>query len=108
MVDSSLFHSLPVAQRGDYLRCVFGASRPGARLYVSVFDEAAPFPRAVRPNAVSEEELRAAVGEVWRVEGVRPATIRARVPAAAQHALRIDSDGFAAYPSFLLTARKDA
>jgi 2-polyprenyl-3-methyl-5-hydroxy-6-metoxy-1,4-benzoquinol methylase len=42
VVDSSLFHSLAVERRTDYLRCIARAARPGAELYVSVFDAAAP------------------------------------------------------------------
>jgi SAM-dependent methyltransferase len=104
VVDSSLLHSLPVERRRDYLRCIARAARPGAQLFMSVFDTAAPFPRAVRPNAVSEPELRATVGEFWTVDNVVPAGIRARVPAALRDGLRTDEQGFVVYPSFLLHA----
>ncbi|MGH3165581.1 MAG: class I SAM-dependent methyltransferase [Trebonia sp.] len=104
VVDSSLFHSVPVGGRQDYLRCIARAARPGARLYVSVFDAAAPFPRAVRPNAVSEAELRGAVGAYWHVDSVEPAGIRARVPATVDDGVQVDELGFAVYPSFLLRA----
>jgi len=106
VVDSSLFHSLPVEGRGDYLRCIARAARPGARLCVSVFDAAAPFPRAVRPNAVSEPELRAAVGEFWQVDSVEPAGILARIPATVDDGVQVNERGFAVYPSFLLRAHR--
>lgn len=38
------------------------------RLHMSMFSATAPIPRPVRPNAVSEQELRSIVREFWRVD----------------------------------------
>jgi SAM-dependent methyltransferase len=104
VVDSSLFHSLAVERRQDYLRCIARAAQPGARLYVSAFAVDAPFPRAIRPNTVSEGELRAAVSSHWVVESVEPATIRARVPRDVLDGFTVDEHGLAVYSALLLRA----
>jgi 2-heptyl-1-hydroxyquinolin-4(1H)-one methyltransferase len=79
IVDSTLFHSMPVELREGYQRCIVRAAAPGASYFVLVFDRAAmPADRPV--NAVSEDELREVVGRYWTIDEIRPARIHANVP----------------------------
>ena len=78
IIDSTLFHSMPVELREGYQRSIVRAAAPGASYYVLVFD------RATMPaggaNAVTEAELRDVVGKYWVIDEVRPARIHANVP----------------------------
>nr|MDT0523412.1 class I SAM-dependent methyltransferase [Streptomyces sp. DSM 41633] len=74
VVDSTLFHSLPVDGRDGYLQSIHRASAPAAHLYVLVFAKGAfPAELETKPNEVSEEELRDAVSTYWIVDDIRPA-----------------------------------
>jgi SAM-dependent methyltransferase len=113
VVDSTLFHSLPVEGRDGYLQSIHRASAPGAHLYVLVFAKGA-FPAEVetKPNEVSEDELRDAVSKYWVVDEIRPAFIHANgmaLPADAPFELPPhdrDEKGRIKFPAFLLTAHK--
>lgn len=113
VVDSTLFHSLPVEGRDGYLRSVHRAAAPGARFYVLVFAEGAfPAEAETKPNAVSEDELRAAVSRHWHVDEIRPAFIHANpipVPDGAPELPAFDTDerGRIKMPAFLLAAHRD-
>ncbi|MFF3574914.1 class I SAM-dependent methyltransferase [Nocardia jiangxiensis] len=78
IVDSTLFHSMPVELRKGYQESIVRAAAPGASYFVLVFD------RATMPagpvNAVSEDELREAVAPYWTIDEIRPARIHANVP----------------------------
>jgi SAM-dependent methyltransferase len=111
IIDSTLFHSLPVEGRDGYLQSVFRAAAPGAAYYILVFAKGA-FPPEVetRPNEVDEVELRAAVGKYWEIDDVRPAFIHANpvFRDAELDTLPPDRDdkGRVMFPAFLLTAHK--
>ena len=113
VIDSTLFHSLPVEGRDGYLKSIHRASAPGAHLYVLVFAKGA-FPAEVetKPNEVSEVELRDAVSKYWEVDDIRPAFVHARgmvMPADAPAELPphdVDEKGRMKLPAFLLTAHK--
>lgn len=107
VVDSTLFHSLPVAARPDYLRAIARAARPGAVLHVLVFDERLPWPVEARPNGVGEAELRTAVRPFWDVDTITPSTIRAFVPGGMAD-LATDEKGRTMMPAFLLRAHLPA
>ena len=82
VVDSTLFHSLPVEGRDGYLRSVHRAAAPGASYYVLVFANGAfPAEWETRPNQVGEDELRAVVSKYWEIDEIRPAYIHANIPA---------------------------
>ena len=67
IIDSTLFHSLPVERRDDYLRSVHRAAAPGATYYILVFaKEAFPAEMEFGPNTVTEDELRGAVSSTGR------------------------------------------
>jgi SAM-dependent methyltransferase len=114
IVDSTLFHSLPVDGRDGYLRSAHRAAAPGAVFYILVFANGA-FPQDVDfgPNTVSEDELREAVSKYWTVDEIRPAFIHANmavaVPADAPFTMpdwEKDEKGRDKMPAFLLTAHK--
>jgi SAM-dependent methyltransferase len=113
VIDSTLFHSLPVEGRDGYLRAVHRASAPGAALYILVFANGAFPPGDFGPNTVSEDELRQAVSKHWTVDEIRPAfihaTMTAAIPADAPFtmpAFENDEKGRQKMPAFLLTAHR--
>ncbi len=111
ILDSTLFHSLPVEDRDDYLRSVHRAAAPGAGYYVLVFatgsfPEERDFPG---PNVVTEAELREAVSKYWEIDEIRPAFIHANMPpmpGAPPMEFDVDEKGRHKMPAFLLTAHK--
>lgn len=116
VIDSTLFHSLPVEGRDGYLRSVHRAAAPGANYYVLVFAKGAfPAEAPVKPNEVDEDELRAAVSKYWEIDEIRPAFIHAnRVevpPELAQAGVEfpphdLDDKGRIKFPAYLLAAHK--
>jgi SAM-dependent methyltransferase len=110
VIDSTLFHSLPVEDRDAYLSAVHRAAAPGAGFYVLVFAKGA-FPEAfpVKPNEVDEDELRAAVSRYFEVDEVRPAFVHGNMPPVPESPFASydrDEKGRTKLPAFLLTAHK--
>jgi SAM-dependent methyltransferase len=112
VVDSALFHTLPVDQRDDYLRSVSNAAAPGAGYYVLVFAKGA-FPAdmktATKPNEVDEEDLRAIVSRYWVIDEIRPAFIHAnppQIPGVTIPSHERDEKGRVKFPAHLLSAHK--
>ena len=113
ILDCTLFHSLPVEARADYLRAVHRAAAPGATMYMLVFTTDAlpadsPFPV---PNLVTQEELREAVSVCWDIDEIRPAFVHVLLPPIPDLPplpFAIDERGRAKLPAFLLTAHKAA
>jgi hypothetical protein len=62
IIDSTLFHALPIEGRDGYLRSVHPAAAPGAIYYILAFAKGA-FPAELeqKPNEIDEDELREAV-----------------------------------------------
>jgi 2-heptyl-1-hydroxyquinolin-4(1H)-one methyltransferase len=85
IVDSTLFHSIPVELREGYQRSIVRAAAPGASYFALVFD------RLGMPdgpaNPVTADELREAVKRYWVVDEIKPARIHANLP-----------EGFSALP----------
>jgi SAM-dependent methyltransferase len=112
VVDSTLFHSLPVESRDAYLRSVHRAAAPGASYFILVFANGAfPVEMEPRPHQVGEDELRAAVSKYWDIDEIRPAAIHAHaidIPDAPFQMPSHPSDekGRVKFPAFLLTAHK--
>jgi cyclopropane fatty-acyl-phospholipid synthase-like methyltransferase len=107
IVDSTLFHSMPVELRDGYQRSIVRAAAPGASYFVLVFDRAG-MPEGP-PNAVSEDELRDVVSQYWVIDEIRPARIHANVPddkVAGFPAvdLRDEGNGRKSVPAWLLSA----
>ena len=77
IVDSTLFHSMPVELRDGYQQSIVRAAAPGASYFVLVFDRST---MPVGPaNPVTEQELRDVVSKYWVIDEVRPARIHANV-----------------------------
>ena len=80
VIDSTLFHSMPVELREGYQQSIVRAAAPGASYFVLVFD-AAGMPATVGgAHPVTEQELRDIVGKYWAIDDIRHARIHANVP----------------------------
>jgi len=112
VVDSTLFHSLPVEGRDGYLQSVSRAAAPAASYFVLVFAKGA-FPpdmdTLTKPNEVTEDELREAVSKYWTIDEIRPAFIHVNVPQIPGVSMpphEFDENGRMKFPAYLLTAHK--
>ncbi|MEZ0051384.1 SAM-dependent methyltransferase [Mycobacterium sp. MAA66] len=113
IIDSTLFHSIPVEGRDGYQQSVYRAATLGAVYYILVFAKGAfPAEAEQKPNEVDEAELRAAVGKYWAIDEIRPAFIHANIPdVPADAPFQMpphprDEKGRLMLPAFLLTAHK--
>lgn len=107
IVDSTLFHSMPVELREGYQQSIVRAAAPGASYFVLVFD------RAGMPdgpaNPVTEDELRDVVSTYWTIDEIRPARIHGVFPEGFEEFfpvidVREEPTGRRSVPAFLLTA----
>lgn len=78
IVDSTLFHSIPVEARDGYQQSIVRAAAPGASYFVLVFDRSA-VPNGP-PYAVTADELRGIVSKYWVIDDIKPARIHANFP----------------------------
>jgi 2-heptyl-1-hydroxyquinolin-4(1H)-one methyltransferase len=78
IVDSTLFHSIPVEAREGYQRSISRAAAPGASYFALVFDKAAVPEGPI--NAVTADELRDVVSKYWVIDEIRPARLHAQAP----------------------------
>jgi SAM-dependent methyltransferase len=112
VLDSTLFHSLPVEGRDGYLQSVHRAAAPGASYFILVFAKGAfPAELETKPNEVDENELREAVSKYWEIDEIRAAAIYANqveIPDAPfeMPAHPTDEKGRVKFPAFLVTAHK--
>ena len=112
IIDSTLFHSLPVEGRDGYLRSIHRAAAPGARYYALVFAKGAfPAELETKPNEVDEDELRSAVSKYFEIDEIRPARIHSHKPEspdmpAGVMPFDLDEKGRVKMPAYLLTAHK--
>jgi SAM-dependent methyltransferase len=110
IVDSTLFHSIPVEAREGYQQSIVRAAAPGASYFVLVFDRAG-LPNGPA-NPVTEDELREAVSKYWTIDEIRPARIHANLPDNIDLEgspmpfgdVRDEPNGRKSVPAFLLTA----
>jgi cyclopropane fatty-acyl-phospholipid synthase-like methyltransferase len=107
IVDSTLFHSIPVEAREGYQQSISRAAAPGASYFALVFDRAA-VPEAPI-NAVTADELRDAVSKYWVVDEIRPARLYAKAPKdifgmTSVVDVRDETDGFVSVGGWLLSA----
>src|ERR1700761_5338313 len=111
IVDSTLFHSIPVEAREGYQQSISRAAAPGASYFALVFARGS-MPADGPANPVTEDELRDAVSKYWVVDEIRPARIHANVPesflegfeAFAGADIRDESDGRKSVRGWLLSA----
>jgi 2-heptyl-1-hydroxyquinolin-4(1H)-one methyltransferase len=107
IVDSTLFHSMPVELRDGYQRSIVRAAAPGASYFVLVFDRAGIPDGPI--NAVTEDELRRAVSQYWVIDELRPARIHAKfsdggIGELPVVDLRDEGNGRKSLPAWLLSA----
>ena len=107
IVDSTLFHSMPVELREGYQQSIVRAAAPGASYYVLVFDKAGMPDGPANP--VTEDELRGVVSKYWTIDEVRPARIHGVFPEGFEEFfpvtdVREEPKGRRSVPAFLLTA----
>ncbi|ORW92631.1 SAM-dependent methyltransferase [Mycobacterium sp. IEC1808] len=107
IVDSTLFHSIPVEAREGYQQSIRRAAAPGASYFALVFDKAAIPEGPI--NAVTADELRDVVSKYWVVDEIRPARIYANLPEGAVVDLpfvdvRDEPDGRKSVGAWLLSA----
>jgi 2-heptyl-1-hydroxyquinolin-4(1H)-one methyltransferase len=107
IVDSTLFHSMPVELRDGYQRSIVRAAAPGASYFVLVFD------RTGMPdgpaNPVTEDELRDVVSRYWVIDEIRHARIHANFADANRPEfpfadVRDEANGRKSVPAWLLSA----
>jgi SAM-dependent methyltransferase len=110
IVDSTLFHSMPIEAREGYQQSIVRAAGPGASYFVLVFD-GTRMPAGGPAHPVSEQQLRDAVSKYWAIDEIRPARIHAKVPAEfiglqgfGGADIRDEGDGRKSLPAWLLTA----
>ncbi len=106
IVDSTLFHSMPVELRGGYQRSIVRAAKPGASYYVLVF---AKVDDAGLANPVTEDELREVVSQYWVIDEIRPARIHGNFgdthhPEFPFTDVRDEGNGRKSLPAWLLSA----
>ncbi|MCV7409601.1 hypothetical protein AWC05_24945 [Mycobacterium florentinum] len=107
IVDSTLFHSIPVEAREGYQQSISRAAAPDASYFALVFDKAAVPGGPI--NAVTADELRDAVSKYWVVDEIRPARLHAQVPDASVGMpgivdIRDEPTGLKSVGGWLLTA----
>ena len=107
IVDSTLFHSIPVEAREGYQQSIVRAAAPGASYFALVFDKAG-MPEGPA-NPVTEDELRDVVSKYWAIDEIRPARIHAVFPEGFENSfpvtdVRDEPKGRRSVPAFLLTA----
>ncbi|HEU0190070.1 MAG TPA: class I SAM-dependent methyltransferase [Mycobacterium sp.] len=107
IIDSTLFHSMPVDLREAYQQSIVRAAAPGASYFVLVFDRAG-MPESPA-NPVTEDELRDVVSRYWVIDEIRPARIHANFPDGNPAEfpmvdLRDEPNGRKSVPAWLLSA----
>lgn len=107
IVDSTLFHSIPVELRDGYQQSIVRAAAPGASYFVLVFDKA-HMPEGPA-NPVTADELRDIVSKYWVIDEIRPAGIHAVFPDGFEGVFPVTGvkdapKGRKAVPAFLLSA----
>jgi SAM-dependent methyltransferase len=110
IVDSTLFHSIPVEAREGYQQSISRAAAPGASYFALVFDKAAVPEGPI--NAVTADELREAVSKYWVVDDIRAARLHANAPkdffggAAGVRDVRDEPSGLVSVGGWLLSAHR--
>lgn len=113
IIDSTLFHSMPVGLREGYQQSIVRAAAPGANYIVLVFDKAGFPPDVDGPYPVTEPELRGIVSKYWTIDDISPARLYAnadgfqRGGAQSFAEVRAESNGRVSMAGWLLQAHLD-
>jgi SAM-dependent methyltransferase len=107
IVDSTLFHSIPVEAREGYQQSIVRAAAPGASYFVLVFDKAGMPDGPANP--VTADELRDIVSKYWVIDEIKPARIHGVFPDGFDELfpvtdVRDEPKGRKSVKAFLLTA----
>lgn len=110
IVDSTLFHSMPVELRDGYQQSIVRAAAPGASYFILVFDRTAmpedSIPGPAHP--VTDDELRDVVSQYWVVDDIRHARIHGNLPPDFEGfpgiELKDEPKGRKSIPAWLLSA----
>ena len=106
IVDSTLFHSIPVEARDGYQQSIVRAAAPGASYFALVFDRAAVTGGPI--NAVTEDELRDVVSKYWVIDEIKPGRLHAKAPkdffGMPGMEVREEPNGFVSVGGWLLSA----
>ncbi len=76
VIDSGLFHALSDPERPRFVRSVSGVLRPGGTYLMLAFSELEP--GGYGPRRVTQQEIRAAFSEGWRINEIRAAVTESR------------------------------
>jgi SAM-dependent methyltransferase len=106
IVDSTLFHSIPVEARDGYQQSIVRAAAPCASYFLLVFDRAG-IPEGLA-NPVTADELREIVSKYWDIDEIRPARIHGKLsdnfPGFPGMDIRQEPDNRISVPAWLLGA----
>ncbi|MBO0855881.1 MAG: class I SAM-dependent methyltransferase, partial [Nocardia sp.] len=112
ILDSTLFHSMPVELRQGYQESIVRAAAPGASYFILVFDGTSMPQDPINP--VTPEELTDIVGKYWSIDEIRPARIHANMPGDTEvlrrfggSDIREESGDRKSLPAWLLSAHLD-
>jgi SAM-dependent methyltransferase len=84
VLDSGLFHVLEDDDRSVFVAGLREVVRPGGRYFLLCFSDRQP--GVFGPRRITQEEIRAAFAERWRVDSIEPVTMDSAVQRGAVHA----------------------
>jgi SAM-dependent methyltransferase len=102
VIDSALFHIFDLADRTRYVRSLYAACRPGARVHVLALSDAGP---GLGPQ-ISDRPIREAFIGDWTLEDLRPSHYRVIVDTANAARLGLPAGKPADMPAWLARARR--
>jgi SAM-dependent methyltransferase len=80
-IDSGVFHVFSDLDRAQYVKSLAAVVRPGGVYVMCCFSDREPGDWG--PRRVSQDEIRAAFGDGWRVESIEPASFDTNLDAPA-------------------------
>ncbi|ATL68247.1 class I SAM-dependent methyltransferase [Nocardia terpenica] len=110
IIDSELFHSLPIDLRDAYQQAIVRAAAPGASYFVLVFDKTREFDGTAPGSPMTADELREVVSKYWVIDELRAARAFANVPdgfTVPGIEYRDEPDGRKSIPAWLVCAHRD-
>jgi SAM-dependent methyltransferase len=84
VLDSGLFHVLEDDDREAFVRQLAAAVPPGGRYFMLCFSDRQP--GVFGPRRITQDEIRAAFSDGWRVDSIEPVMMDSAVQRGAAHA----------------------
>ncbi len=84
VIDSGLFHTLADPDRPDFVRNVSLVLKPGGTYFMLAFSELEP--AGYGPRRITQQEIRAAFSDGWRIIEIRAAVFESRTRAEGSRA----------------------